>query len=45
MSGMARARMIHRLQNDDGLKAAQPQVRIHDPKHRRSGCGRASTSR
>jgi len=38
-----RARVIHRLQNDDGLEAAQPQVRIHDPMHRRPGLGRNST--
>jgi len=36
--------VTHRIQNDDGQKAAQPQVRIHDPMHRRTGLGRASTS-
>ncbi len=43
MSFKARDRVIHRLQND-GQKAAQPQVRIHDPMPRRPGFGRTSTS-
>jgi hypothetical protein len=42
---IANAHAIHRVQNDDGQKAAQPQVRIHDPMHRRPGFGRTRTSR
>ena len=38
------AGVIHRIQNDDGQKAAQPQARIHDPMHRRPGLGRTTTS-
>ncbi len=47
MSGLCAksgAGVIHRFQNDDGLKAAQPQARIHDPMHRRAGFVRNSTS-
>jgi hypothetical protein len=44
MNGRAPDRVTHRVQNDDGQKAAQPQVRTHDPMHRRPGFGRTSTS-
>jgi hypothetical protein len=45
MSGMAIVRVVHQVQNDDGHKAAQPQVRIHDPMHRRPGFGRTMPRR